>query len=178
MSEILRNRQSIRLDHYDYSTPGAYFFTAVVSGRTCLFGQVKNDSVDLTPGGEMIWDVWRGLPGRFPGLNLDAFVVMPDHVHGIVRLETALLEERYSFVDVIHAFKSLSTSRYIKGVRNGSWPPFYVRLWQRNYHESILRNAVSAEKAAAYIKANPERWDEANNRPLQPFNPGGSDIKF
>lgn len=178
MGKPLRNRQSIRLDHYDYSTPGAYFFTVVVSGRTCLFGSVKNAAVQLTPGGEMIWDVWRGLPERFPGLVLDEFVAMPDHVHGIVYLETALLEKRYSFVDVMQAFKSISTSRYIKGVRSGAWPPFYVRLWQRNYHESILRSAESVKKAAAYIRNNPKRWDETQNRPLQPFNPEGSAIQF
>lgn len=164
--------------HFDYSTPGAYFFTICTQERECLFGAAENSVMNLWPAGEMVWGVWRDLPNRFEGLELVEFIVMPNHIHGIVYLETALLENRYSFSDVMRVLKSMTTDLYIKGVRSGQWPPFFGRLWQKNLHESILRNAEDAERAAAYIRNNPKNWNEDNNHPLRWFDPRGSTIKM
>ncbi|WP_299645127.1 transposase [uncultured Chloroflexus sp.] len=80
------HRRSIRLKGYDYSQAGAYFITIVTQDRACLFGEVVDGEMRLNDAGRMVWDEWDALPDRFPGLELDAFVVMPNHVHGIIVL--------------------------------------------------------------------------------------------
>ena len=78
------HRRSIRLKGYDYSQAGAYFITLCTQDRACLFGKVVNGEMRLNDAGRMVLAEWNRLPERFPHLVLDAFVVMPNHVHGIV----------------------------------------------------------------------------------------------
>jgi REP element-mobilizing transposase RayT len=83
------NRRSIRLCGYDYAQAGAYFVTIVTQGRECLFGQVVGGEMRLNDAGRMMWDEWKALGQRFPSVELDEFVVMPNHIHGIVRIVEA-----------------------------------------------------------------------------------------
>jgi len=78
------HRRSIRLKGYDYSQAGAYFITICTQDRACLFGKVVNGEMRLNDAGRMVLAEWNMLPERFPHVVLDAFVVMPNHVHGIV----------------------------------------------------------------------------------------------
>jgi REP element-mobilizing transposase RayT len=80
------HRRSLRLRGYDYSRPGAYFVTICVHARECLFGDVREGDVWLNGAGEMVSTIWHGLPVHYPGADIDAFVVMPNHVHGIIIL--------------------------------------------------------------------------------------------
>jgi REP element-mobilizing transposase RayT len=77
-------RRSIRLPGYDYSQPGYYFITVCTHDRECLFGEVRNAEMVLSEAGRAVRSVWTNLPNRFPGIDLDEFVVMPNHVHGIL----------------------------------------------------------------------------------------------
>ena len=77
-------RRSIRLPNYDYSRPGAYFVTICVQGRACLFGDVVDGEMRLNDFGRVTYDCWNDIPKHFPHVQLDAFVIMPNHVHGIV----------------------------------------------------------------------------------------------
>ncbi len=86
----IHHRRSIRLKEYDYSSAGAYFVTICAHGRECLFGQIVNDKMQLNNAGEMLENVWLELPGRFPNMALDSFVVMPNHFHGIVIVTDAV----------------------------------------------------------------------------------------
>jgi REP element-mobilizing transposase RayT len=79
-----RNRRSIRLKGYDYTQPGAYFVTVCTQDRACLFGEVVDDQMRLNEFGEMVRGCWLAIPDHFPHAALDAFVIMPNHVHGIV----------------------------------------------------------------------------------------------
>jgi len=81
-----RHRRSIRMRGYDYSQPGAYFVTIVTQGRECVFGEIVDGETRLNPAGQMIATVWGDLPVRFPFVQMDAFVVMPNHLHGIIVL--------------------------------------------------------------------------------------------
>ena len=74
------------MPEYDYGEPGACFVTIVTQGHVCWFGAIVDDEVQLSAAGEMVERVWRELPERFPFVRLDAFVVMPNHVHGIIWL--------------------------------------------------------------------------------------------
>ena len=78
------HRRSFRLKAYDYSTVGAYFVTIVTQERLCLFGDVTDGEAQLTDAGKMIRQVWHEIPTRFPSFEMDEFIVMPNHIHGIL----------------------------------------------------------------------------------------------
>ena len=78
------HRRSIRLKGYDYTQPGAYFVTVVTHGRECLFGEIVDREMRLNEAGRMVEQCWLDIPSHFPHVELDAFVIMPNHVHGIL----------------------------------------------------------------------------------------------
>lgn len=79
-------RRSIRLPDYDYSQAGAYFVTVCTNGRKCLFGDIADGGVRLSDAGKMVESVWIDIPKHYSGVNVDAFVAMPNHMHGIILL--------------------------------------------------------------------------------------------
>src|SRR6266567_2663379 len=80
----IHHRRSIRLRHYDYASEGAYSVTICAQNRECLYGEIVNGEMVLNDAGGVVESVWCALPGRFPSIELDAFVVMPNHFHGII----------------------------------------------------------------------------------------------
>jgi REP-associated tyrosine transposase len=85
--DVPRNRrQRLRLRNYDYGQPGFYFVTLCIHNRECLLGEVVDGSVQLTKAGLCVEDAWYDLPRHYANVSLDAFVVMPNHVHGIIHL--------------------------------------------------------------------------------------------
>jgi putative transposase len=190
------HRRSIRLKGYDYSQAGAYFVTICVQGRECLFGEIVGDAMRLSDAGQMVRDVWLGLPDRFPGVELDEFAVMPNHSHGIIVIvgaglvpapdvprvvqPTAEASRRATtrvaptLGEIVGAFKSITTHEYVMGVRQHGWPPFPGRLWQRDYYEHIIRSEPELDRIRAYIANNPLRWALDMENPLarMPAKPG------
>ncbi|MDQ3541365.1 MAG: transposase [Chloroflexota bacterium] len=157
-------RKRPRLATFDYTDPGPYFVTICLSTREPRFGRVVDGIVVLNAAGEGVHDLWLSLPRRFPTLILDAFVVMPDHLHGILTLHDGSAgHHEVSLGDVIKAFKSQSTTAYIHGVRQLGWPPFAGKLWQYNYYEHIIRDDRDLETKRAYIEGNPGRWQEKHS---------------
>ena len=84
----LHRRRSLRLKGYDYARAGAYFVTVVTQERLCLFGEAAGGEVRLNQAGRMVHIVWESLSDRFAGLSLDAFVVMPNHIHGVIVMDS------------------------------------------------------------------------------------------
>ncbi len=80
------HRRSIRWVGYDYSEAGAYFVTVCVQDHLCLFGEIANDEMRMNEAGCMVQATWEEMPSHYPGVEIDAFVVMPNHMHGIIRL--------------------------------------------------------------------------------------------
>ncbi len=78
------HRSSVRLKGYDYAQAGAYFVTICAQDRACVFGSMVGNGMQVNDAGHMVVAVWDSLPTRFPGIDLDAFVVMPNHIHGII----------------------------------------------------------------------------------------------
>ena len=156
------NRRSIRLGGYDYSQGGCYYVTVCTQDRVHRFGEVVGATVILNEVGRMLVAVWESLPVRFPTLALDAFVVMPDHVHGVLWIRPPGVAGgrvvAASLGAVVGAFKSLVTTAYISGVRAGRWTPFDGKLLQRNYHDHVVRSDESLESIREYIRTNPARW--------------------
>lgn len=112
------HRRSLRLQGYDYSQAGAYFITVCTHNRACLFGEIVDGTMHENQAGQAVREAWQALPERFPGVDCDAFVVMPNHVHGILVLSGG----QAHLSQVVGAFKSLTVHRYIQGVKNEGWP--------------------------------------------------------
>lgn len=170
------HRRSIRLKGYDHAQPGAYFVTVVTQDRTCLFGDVVDGETRLNDAGCMVVAEWEALPDRFPGVDLDAFIVMPNHIHGIIvvtegaglvpALDGATTRVAPTLGDVVGAFKSRVTVEYIRGVKAAMWSAFRSRLWQRNYYEHVIRDEESLSRIRRYIVDNPMRWEYDRENPL------------
>ncbi|MBU4227295.1 transposase [bacterium] len=171
------NRRSIRLQRYDYSLPGAYFITICIHKQKML---LKIKDVQM-----MIQSVWSSLPDRFFSLKLDEFVIMPNHIHAIlcINIVGADLVSALNKADlvsarnktkpistptisrIVQAFKSITTYKYILGVEENNWPLFDNRLWQRNYHDHIIRSEKSLNYIREYIVNNPIRWEFDKENP-------------
>ncbi len=150
-------RRALRLRRYDYSRTGAYFVTICTQNRVCLFGKVTDGTMALTDAGHMVQSTWAQMPKFYPGVDIDEFVVMPNHIHGIIILE-GTTPTGLSLPDVVQRLKTLTTKRYIDGVGNAEWPRFSKRLWQRTYFEHVIRNPESLDRIRRYILENPGRW--------------------
>ena len=133
-----RRRRSIRLKGYDYSLSGADFVTICVEGGACLLGKVAEDMMLENPAGVMIGDCWHGLSDRFSCVDIDATIVMTNHMHGIILLlgddrvvmdsaaaaQRAATRAATTLADIVGAFKSITTNDYLLGIREDGWPSF------------------------------------------------------
>jgi REP element-mobilizing transposase RayT len=157
-------RRSTRLPGYDYASPGAYFVTVCTHERTCLFGEIDKGGVNLRPPGEIVWATWNELPRHFPDLEVDALVVMPNHLHGILALQgrgTACRAPTEAFgrpvsgsiPTIVRSFKS-AAAREINRIRRTPG----AAVWQRGYFEHIIRTPDDLNRLRRYIESNPLRW--------------------
>ncbi len=169
----IHHRRSIRLRYYDYSQAGAYFITLCTQKRECLFGAVVGDDMRLSDAGRMVQDIWDALPGHYSCVELDCFVVMPNHIHGIVVLNgvgaqfiapnhdgatnSGAINRAPTVGEIIRAFKARCTHRInqLRDMQGAS-------IWQRNYYEHIIRSESSLQETREYIANNPAQW--ANDR--------------
>lgn len=180
-----QGRHSIRLPNYDYSQPGAYFVTIVTWHRECLFGEVVDGEMKLNKFGLVAKEQWEKLPKRFPNIELGAFVIMPNHVHGNIVIVTgrgtaenlndsggessrrAPTREGFqkpvkgSIPTIIRSYKSAVSYRInlIRGTQD-------VPVWQRNYYEHVIRNERDLQNKTDYIEANPLLWEEDDENPV------------
>jgi REP element-mobilizing transposase RayT len=177
-------RRSIRLPEYDYSQPGAYYVTIVAWQRDCLFGEVMEGEMRLTKFGLVAKQQWEKLPRRFPNIELGAFVIMPNHMHGIIVIingrgtagnrndhdrelsRRAPTREQFqkpvkgSVPTIIRSYKSAVAYRInlMRGTED-------IPVWQRNYYEHIIRNEQDLQNKTDYIEANPKLWYEDDENP-------------
>ncbi len=173
--ERQHHRRSIRLRGYDYTQAGAYFITVCTHDGACVFGDVVDGVMQLNECGAIVRDCWMAIPDHFLQTALDEFVIMPNHVHGIVVLVGATHDpvgathasplpgdsspgrprgpQRRSIGSIIGSFKSAVTKRINE--RRGT--PGAI-VWQRNYYEHIIRTDESLTRIREYILTNPLRW--------------------
>ena len=196
----IHHRRSIRLREYDYSSGGAYFVTICTHQRECLFGVVVDGEMRLNVAGKTVREEWLKTATVRREIILDEFVIMPNHVHGIIFLmgnvgatrwvaqnesESATAGRATHRVDqnepagrrathrvaptgpvsgsvgaIIGQFKSIATKR-INALHDTPGCP----VWQRNYHEHIIREEDELTKVRRYIVENPSQWDLDENNP-------------
>ena len=179
------HRRSIRLKGHDYSQPGAYFVTICTRDQECLFGHVVNGEMRLNDAGEIAQRCWEEIPRHFPLVELDAFVVMPNHVHVIIVIQgrgeasvplhvskerpgsdASPLRQRPngtqpgSLSAIVQNFKSISTRR-MNAARSTPGTP----VWQRGFYEHVVRDEEELRAIREYVLGNPARWDEDENNP-------------
>jgi len=192
------HRRSIPLEGYDYAQGGAYFVTVCAQAHLCLFGEIIAGEMRLNDWGRIVADTWRDLADHYPYVLLDAFVVMPNHVHGIIVLTdpvgagfkpapTDSAADDWTpagFVPTDAAGAGLKPAPTRK--RHGlaeivrAFKTFSARrinqrrglrgapLWQRNYYEHIIRNDVALNRIRQYIADNPRSWATDMENPQAP----------
>ena len=178
------HRQSIRLKGYDYSKAGLYFITICCQDRVCRFGNVENGEMLLNEYGQIAYQEWIKLPERFSNFGLDVFQIMPNHVHGIIKLNEPNAGTGFTPVqtpaqtmidndvtidnktttrvspaipDIVGAYKSLVANECLKIYKMNN--ETMGKLWQRNYWDHIIKNEWSYKKISEYIVNNPANWD-------------------
>ncbi len=160
----MHNRRSIRFKGYDYTQAGLYFITICCQNRACLFGEIENGKMMLNDAGAIANDCWLNIPTHFPNAILHEYVIMPNHVHGIIELVGA---NNYS-PDTNHHSPLRSPSKTVGSVVRGfkigvtKWMRQNTdtyHIWQRNYWEHIIRDDISYENISQYIINNPTKWN-------------------
>ncbi len=184
----IHHRRSIRIPNYDYTQAGAYYITIVTHNRELLFGEVVDGEMKLSNLGQIAQREWERLPKRFKQIELGAFVIMPDHVHGIIIIrygrgtaDSARYDdpqvprraptggdtaERFgkpvsgSIPTIIRSYKAAVALR-ANYVRSDDSTP----VWQRNYYEHIIRDERDMQAKWDYIESNPANWENDNENP-------------
>ena len=174
----IHNRHSIRLPGYDYTQPGAYYLTILAHKKEHLFGQVVDGEVKLSPVGEIVQEQWLQIPRHFSNVVLDAFVIMPNHMHGIVvitkgEVHTGIPIRLESTTSQSHTQSESLATPPILGSEPGSLPAIVQNLksvrsrkinkllktpgptiWHRNYYEHVIRDEADFERVVTYIESN------------------------
>lgn len=173
------NRHSIRLKGYDYSNPGLYFITICCQDRAHMFGNIVDNEMILNEYGSVAFNEWLKTSEIRPNVELLEFVIMPNHIHGIIRIlrrgelnspqniglnstdihgicnrgvcNTPLRSPSQTVGAIVRGYKSCVTKQL--GLLG-----FHGKLWQRNYYECIIRNEQSYLKISQYILNNPANW--------------------
>ncbi|MFA6079978.1 MAG: transposase [Candidatus Gracilibacteria bacterium] len=180
-------RQSIRLPKYDYSQNGAYFVTMCTMNRESLFGEIRRGGISSTLGtkyrapildptefGKIAEQCWHEIPNHYPNVELDAFIVMPNHIHGIICIVGAeyflpdLPNQTNGFQYVISRSLSAIIRGYKIGVTKGCRAIMPgIDIWQRNFYEYVVRDEEDLNRIREYIIYNPTNWreDEMNGGP-------------
>ncbi len=157
----IHRRRSIRLPGYDYTSAGVYFITICASGKECLFGVVENGQMRLNDAGRIAAQCWHDIPLHFPHAELDEWVVMPNHVHGIVMIDDGKVGAK-NFSPLHGTSKTISS--IVRGFKIGvtKWMrqnKSIHQVWQRNFYEHIIRNETELHGIREYIQNNPAKWE-------------------
>ena len=164
------HRRSIRLKDYDYSQEGAYFVTICTHGKECILGHIIDGRVELSPIGHSVYGYWLQIPKHFEAVQLDEFVVMPNHMHGILMITrccrgvkfnaptrgsdsfSCISPRKDTLAVIVRTYKSV-VSRWCRENGYGDF------RWQRNYYEHIIRSERDLKEIREYIVNNPMKWD-------------------
>ncbi len=167
------HRKSICLKGYDYSQAGMYFVTICCHDRLCLFGHIENGKMILSPTGIVADVLWHEIKNHVPNVELGEFIVMPNHIHGIIIITTDNVGG--NVVGTTHALSLPPPPRFQNQGKNtlssivGSYKSAVSKhvhrlgfefSWQRNYYEHIIRNEQSYKRISEYIMNNPAKWND------------------
>lgn len=172
----------MRLKHFDYRSGALYFVTICTRDRACVLGEAREGELALNAQGELVDTCWEETPAHFPQVSLDSWVVMPNHLHGLLLIDETVTSvdeprqfgraQRGALGTVIGAFKG-SCSRLAR--QQGLWRA--EPLWQANYHEHIVRGVRDLEGIRVYVEGNPAQWSLDRENPCR-FGENAADQGF
>ncbi|GBF87009.1 hypothetical protein AsFPU3_4088 [Aphanothece sacrum FPU3] len=149
----IHHRRSIRLKNYDFST-WCIFYNDLYLSKTMFIGEIVDDTINLNLLGNTVKFYWENLINYYAYLQLDEFVIMPNHLHGILILNDRKQKiHRKGIPEIIRGFKTFS-AKHINLIRRCPNVP----VWQRNYYEHIIRNESDLNRIREYILNNPKNW--------------------
>ena len=185
------HRRSIRLKNYDYSQPGYYFLTICTYKRQSWFGEIKNDRMYLNQIGKIVAEEWINTPKIRPNFELDKWVIMPNHLYGIVIINEHILETGKGNRDILGARnaplrqEANSISSFVAGFKSAVTKRINllrdnrdISIWQRNYYESIIRDEQSLLVIREYILNNPFQWKKDPDNPVNEQSGQALDLDF
>src|SRR4030042_4816166 len=182
----IHHRRSIRLKNYDYSKPGAYFITLCTHRRECILGDIVDGNIQLNQFGEIVREEWLRTEQIRPEITMDEFMVMPNHMHGIIMIRNDIpnksvgayinapgdrthlhtpwdrahrrtpLRREPKTLGSIIAGFKSVVTHRINSLRKIPLTP----IWQRNYYEHVIRDEDNLNRIRQYIIDNPSKWDE------------------
>jgi len=125
-----------------------------------LFSNIVGAALCGRPGNadQMIKKWLKEIENKFPDMQIDDFVIMPNHIHFILRIQGQGGHTGPPLHEAVDWFKTMTTNEYIKGVKAGLYHPFNKRVWQRNYYEHIIRSEGEYKNIREYILTNPAKW--------------------
>ena len=162
---LIHHRHSIRLQGFDYSKAGFYYITMCVQKRECLLGKIFAGKMHLNEYGQTTEKCWLEIPQHYPNCILHEFVVMPNHLHGIIELTQNSVgaqdfvpqpPKKNEFQKIIPR----SVGAIIRGFKIGTTKQWGASIWQRNYWEHIIRNEKSYQRIEKYIINNIANWEK------------------
>ena len=184
------HRRSIRLKHYDYASEGLYFVTLICDKRTPLFGSIKNGIMCLNEYGRIAVAKWLESIEIRPNISLGEYIIMPDHMHGIISIDNAieasarancirpddsiekgecnsprrqpLIGPSHSIGAIIRGYKGSVTKAINQHRQQSGYQS--IKIWQRNYYEHVIRDERAYENISNYIINNPAKWTADRTR--------------
>jgi putative transposase len=163
------HRRSIRLQGYDYASAGAYFVTICTKDRECLFGDITDAIMQINDAGRIVQQCWQNIPLHFPHVQLDEYIIMLNHIHGIICIETAVGAKNFSPLPTLHirprgTSKTIGAIAIVRGFKIGvtKWMRQHTAIhdvWQRNYWEHVIRDDAKLNSIREYIYNNPAQWE-------------------
>ena len=143
-NDHFHSRKSPRMKHFDYSSVNYYFITICTWGKACLFGHPRQENSMSTIARRGIQEI----ESHFPGVTVDKYVIMPNHVHAILILDGSI-----DLSVVVGLYKSYVTREIHKFSPN-------LKVWQTSFHGHVIRNQAAYEKIWLYIESNPTNWEK------------------
>lgn len=184
MMKRYKGVNSRRLKGWDYSSPGIYFITICTKNRRHFFGEIRNGIVGLTRPGCIAYEYWSQIPEHYPHVRLDEFIIMPNHLHGIIEIKHRYKKQRKKHVESLNPTplhhspskdlsnkmskispKSGSISEIIRSYKGSvtRWcnkNKYKGFAWQYRFHDRIIRHRISLPHYRKYIQKNPLKWDQ------------------
>jgi len=194
---INKNRKTIRLKNYNYSSNGVYFVTICIKGKEGLFGNIFNQKMKLSELGKTADNIWMEMQNKFLFIKLDEYIVMPDHIHGIIEIinpcavGTRFIASKY---DTNNIKREDAMNRVPTGGMTGKNNPMlnpdslsnvmrwykgrcafeirrknnpYTFAWQSRFYDRIIRDEIELNKIREYIRSNPAAWERDRNLPAR-----------
>lgn len=144
----LPQRKPNRKNCFDYCNEWSYFVTIVTESRICYFGKINEQKMILSDIWNIVHKCWRNIPNIYSNVEIDEFIIMPNHIHGIINMGRSNI----SLSSIIKWFKQVCSK-----IIHKNYPEF---AWQRSFHDHIIRNTIEYEKIKHYIHTNPQNREK------------------